>query len=210
MKMNNMSSCTLSKLRKLVATLPLGRLTQGNHANDDPNCCVLEAISLCRGYVDKTDNPAVLELPDIRGLNDADWPNGKSRTANMLRVVDAIYDWKDWPDQRKDLFVQLLLIRCSTHIVSGMRGLSKAVVERLKRVKTAKGAIGAVLDCSVGSAGVDRMIMACHNTGASAADDAISAVLYFCQSVVDNTRLGAPILAVDTVVACAKESKNAQ
>ena len=102
-------TCTPSSLREFVASLPGGVIRSGQHpAGTD--CCILEAVAGCEG-VEKTDDPFVLRRPDIRPLNDANWPTDAARTAQMLRLDKLLAAWPTWSVSQRVSFVTEVTLR---------------------------------------------------------------------------------------------------
>jgi hypothetical protein len=91
----------------LIATVESrfgGVLTKGSHAPDG-HACLLEAVSIARG-LDWTDDPSIVRMPDLRGLNDAPWSSDEVRTMHLLPVGVALYDWAEWPEERRQEFAK--------------------------------------------------------------------------------------------------------
>jgi hypothetical protein len=91
----------------LIATVESrfgGVLTKGSHAPDG-HACLLEAVSIARG-LDWTDEPSIVRMPDLRGLNDAPWSSDEVRTKHLLPVGVALYDWAEWSAERRQEFAK--------------------------------------------------------------------------------------------------------
>jgi hypothetical protein len=91
----------------LIATVESrfgGVLTSGSH-EPDGHACLLEAVSIARG-LDWTDDPSIVRMPDLRGLNDAPWSSDEVRTKHLLPVGVALYDWAEWSEERRQEFAK--------------------------------------------------------------------------------------------------------
>ena len=76
-------------------------LTQGRHVNPECGACILEVCSQAL-HMEWTDAPMLLDLPDMRPLNDAAWPSDEMRTQYLTRVAVAVWPWRDaTADQRR-------------------------------------------------------------------------------------------------------------
>lgn len=86
-----------------------GVLRRGPH---EPNgdACALEARSQALG-IDWTDSPVLVDFPDIRPINDAAWDNDNQRTAHMVPVMEALWNWPSWNIARRITFVERLVKR---------------------------------------------------------------------------------------------------
>jgi hypothetical protein len=86
-------------------------LDRGKHdPSDGGPCCILEAVSECRG-LEWTDDPEAVGWPDVRHLNDA-YRDPERRTVAMLRLADAgLGDWGAWPEERRAAYVQRVVLR---------------------------------------------------------------------------------------------------
>ena len=82
-------------------------LKKGVHKSPECGACILEVCSVVLG-VDWTDDPTALNLPDIRGLNDARWSTDELRTEQMMRVGVAIWSWRDASNEQKTRFARKL------------------------------------------------------------------------------------------------------
>ena len=76
-----------------------GVLLRGQHT-EDGQACALEVASVVRGVV-WTDDPRTVGLPDLRALNDAAWSTDAMRTEHMVPVIEALWDWSAWTDERR-------------------------------------------------------------------------------------------------------------
>lgn len=89
-------SCTIDKLRTLIAHRPLAC---GAHGEEDAAWCILEAHSQCAG-IDWTDDPILNRTFDFRPVNDI--PVSENlRGEWMPRVMEAYEGALDWPLERQ-------------------------------------------------------------------------------------------------------------
>lgn len=83
-----------------------GRISSGHHSENSGKACILDCISKARG-VAWTDSPRVLDMPDIRPLNDA-YKSDDTRSIDMVRLGVALWDYPSWPVSRRVAFVKAL------------------------------------------------------------------------------------------------------
>ena len=111
-------SCTHQSLTAVIARFG-GTLAAGLHPLHDA-CCVLEARSVCLG-LPWTDDPAVLDVPDIRPLNDG--LSDDARTEAMIRLVTALDPWATWSHDRQRAVATRITIETVRQIVADLPGL---------------------------------------------------------------------------------------
>jgi len=83
-----------------------GLLRRGAHTAPDEGACILEACSLARG-VPFSDSCCEVQMPDIRGLNDA-FQSDEARTLAMVRLGVALWDWREWSWEHQERFARTL------------------------------------------------------------------------------------------------------
>lgn len=127
------TECTPNNLADYVKNELGGKLMRGAHTHE-PECCILEARSLCMG-LEKTDDPKSVGRPDIRPLNDALWPNDKLRAKHMLRL-DAALSWWPYDPARRERFTERLVIRTVNVLIAGLPGLPADVSEKCSEART--------------------------------------------------------------------------
>lgn len=102
-------------LRDIVQDRFGGVVTEGPH---EPGGAanILEARSVWLG-IRWTDDPRKVGMPDIRPLNDANWPDDEIRTRWMLDLHDALNDWAKWGRERQRRFAQALALRTTRELL---------------------------------------------------------------------------------------------
>lgn len=86
------------EIRKFLDEQFGGVVAKGKHQKRHEKggkACVLEAYSQMNG-MEWTDDPVYLGTPDIRPLNDAEWPSAAARTEAMIPLLAAVSGWKTW------------------------------------------------------------------------------------------------------------------
>jgi len=130
---------TLAKLQAYLDTLDDGLLRQGMH-DEGREFCALEFESQVRG---REWSDEAITLPDIRPLNDAFGKNDKARTAAILPLMVALWDWSRWSSSRRRAWITIVIIETVRRIISQLPGLSKDVRRSCTRVKTLRQAVSA-------------------------------------------------------------------
>lgn len=152
-------------------------LSRGKHTNKG-GACVLEAVSAWRG-VDWTDSPDMLDLPDLRPLNDAPWSDDVARTEAMIRLFESVRDWAEWSGERRLRFAERVITRTAREVLpAGLRALGlDNLAEGLARSRTfTQAAANAVWNISgMVEAAAARPGAALGNAGRAAASAAESA-----------------------------------
>ncbi|MEM3169938.1 MAG: hypothetical protein QW838_04120 [Candidatus Nitrosotenuis sp.] len=154
-----------------------GVLSAGKHTDTD-KACVLEAASAWR-RVDWTDNPDMLDLPDLRPLNDAPWRDDEARTEAMIRLFESVRDWASWPGKRRLRFAERVITRTAREVLPvGLRALGHDdQAEGLARARTfTQAAASAVWDMSDMVAAVAARPGAALGNAGRAAASAVGAV----------------------------------
>lgn len=95
-----------------------GVLSHGSHAPDGV-ACALEVASVARGAV-WSDNPATVGLPDLRSINDASWSTPAVRTATMVPLIEALWDWPEWTPEHRTAYVGRVVFRTIREILPPM------------------------------------------------------------------------------------------
>lgn len=104
-----------SSLREIVADRFRGRLKNGEHS-ENGSACIMEASSVARG-IDWTDDPVSIGLPDLRPLNDAHWPSEEARARELITVAEALWDWAEWPADRRAAYAERVVLRTVREIL---------------------------------------------------------------------------------------------
>jgi hypothetical protein len=123
---------TMTAYREILARRFGGVLSKGKHAPDGV-ACALEVASIARGFK-WTDQPTRVGLPDLRPLNDARWSSDAARTAGLVPVVEALWDWASWPEARRVAWAQYVAIATVRDIVSEV--VSEPHASACRRVTT--------------------------------------------------------------------------
>jgi hypothetical protein len=86
-----------STYRQLLDERFGGLLRQGKH-KENGIACAVEVRNAARGKA-WSDDPG--DAPDTRALNDGPWSSDEARTAAMVPVEEALWDWADWTDAKR-------------------------------------------------------------------------------------------------------------
>jgi len=173
-----MTTCTADRLAAFVSGLPGGVLSYGRHDDDDdPRCCLLEAVSLCEGRP-KTDDPGVLWRPDVRPINDTllGLLPAAEGTALLLRLAPLLADWATWaPAQRADFARRVALGTLRDVLPLALRdaGLD-AHAAACQRAETLEEAGAARAAAAAARADADAALAAAAAAGADALRAAIA------------------------------------
>jgi len=97
------------RFREVVNAYFGGRLSAGRH-HPGEKACALEAVAVARGKA-WTDDPGDVEMPDLRPLNDGPWPSDDARTAALVPVVEALWDWSEWSDTMQQAWHEAVVHR---------------------------------------------------------------------------------------------------
>ena len=136
---------TIEQLQHVLDTYDSGVLSTGGHKAEDGLYCALECISLARnrGKDNFTDNPTVLNMPDVRNLNDGPWSSDVARTQTMLPLLAALSDWSLWSPKRQQQWAKKVSIETVRQVVSRLPHISSCVSLLCKQANTLEGAAGA-------------------------------------------------------------------
>jgi hypothetical protein len=88
---------------------------RGKHEPDGEGC-VLEVASVARG-IDWSDNPEAVGLPDLRLLNDGPWSSDAARTAALIPVVEALWDWPMWDKEARAGWAERVVLRTGREVL---------------------------------------------------------------------------------------------
>ena len=124
-----------------------GVLKCGSHG-EDGEACALEAASVARG-VAWGDDPGLVQLPDLRAINDA-YVDDAARTAALVPVLEAVWGWPAWSPERRQRFA----------------------------VAVAEGTIRRVLPLALEAVGLTAAAVRCRKEGTAAVADAADAAAY--------------------------------
>lgn len=94
-----------------------------------------------------TDNPYTLQFPDIRPLNDLFPPSAdRERTAALLPLMAALWDWKEWTPEKRKVWVTRVAIRTVNLLIAELPGLNEELRENCRAARTLDAARSAVED----------------------------------------------------------------
>ena len=144
---------TVERLQLLLTEMDDGVLRCGSHKAGSREFCALEFESQVRGRK-WSDTP--ITMPDIRPLNDmfGTGPRAdKLRTAALLPLMAALWDWSNWSITRKQKFATCLIIGTVQEIISELPGLSKDIREACRKATTLEAARAAA-EAAARAAGV--------------------------------------------------------
>ena len=114
-----MPTITIAELQAHLDHLDDGVLRAGAH-QPGREFCANEFKSQVDG-VPWTDSPTILHIPDIRPLNDGPWSSDQARTAALLPLMVAIWDWADWSPERQQEWAQRVAIETVCQITPTVR-----------------------------------------------------------------------------------------
>ena len=123
-----------------------GILRSGAHQAGSRQFCALEFDSVVRGR-DWSDTP--ITLPDLRPLNDGPWRSDAARTAALLPVMVALWDWSTWTRARQRQWASSVALETVKQIIADLPGLPNPIRLQCQRATTlaeataAAGAVGA-------------------------------------------------------------------
>ena len=153
---------TAEELQHLLDIMDDGILRKGAHTAGEAEFCALEFESQVRGR-DWSDKP--LTLPDLRPLNDANWSSDKTRTAGLLPVMSALWDYSTWSFVRRRQWLDYVVIQTTCRIVAEIpffvrAGKEKPIITTLKEAKRwATDAARAAAGAAAGAAEVDSILL---------------------------------------------------
>src|SRR6267142_5151809 len=115
---------TTAELQQLLDKMDDGILRSGSHKAGGREFCALEFESQVR---QRTWSDAPITLPDLRPINDACWSSNEARTAALLPVMSALWDWSIWPEKKRRKWAETVTIRTVQEIISNLPGLPEAI-----------------------------------------------------------------------------------
>ena len=131
---------TVTDLQRALDTLDEGVLTAGAHRPDASAFCALEFSAAVRG---KPPSDAPGDLPDLRPLNDAPWSSDLLRTAHLLPVMAAYWDWGTWSPATQTAVVARVAVLTVNRLIAALPGLSDAVSAQCRSARTLAAAADA-------------------------------------------------------------------
>ena len=156
---------TVTDLQRALDTLDEGVLTVGTHRPDARAFCALEFSAAVRGNP-PSDAPG--DLPDLRPLNDAPWSSDRLRTAHLLPVMAAYWDWGTWSLATQTAVVARVAVLTVNRLIAALPGLSDAVSAQCRSARTLLEARAAAV--SAASAAEEARMMAAKAADWAAAD----------------------------------------
>jgi hypothetical protein len=113
-----------------------GILTSGEH-EPDGSACALEAAHVAIGD-EWSDEPNL--WPDLRPLNDGPWDSDEQRTAHVVPVLIALWDWQDWSPERQRRWAETVVLRTVRELIAELPGLPTAVAQACRDSGTLEAA----------------------------------------------------------------------
>jgi hypothetical protein len=101
---------TVERFREVVQERFGGRLSAGCHGPNDGAASAHEAAAAARGR-EWSDSSYVAGLPELRGLNDAPWPSDEARAEGLVPVIEALWDWESWSEERQRTWGESVALR---------------------------------------------------------------------------------------------------
>ena len=124
---------TVHELQQALDRLDDGVLLSGAHRSGDKAFCVLEFSAAVR-QKPHSDDPG--DLPDLRQLNDGPWSSDQVRTAHLLPVMAAYWDWGTWTAARQLATIQRVAILTVHRLVATLPGLPDDVRAQCRAAHT--------------------------------------------------------------------------
>ena len=156
---------TTEDLQAALDRLDQGVLLAGAHAEGD-QFCALEFDSQVRGRA-WSDEPVT--LPDLRPLNDGPWSSNAARTAALLPVMAALWEWGEWTPDRRQRWVTQVVLETVRQIVSALPGVPDAVRETCRTATTLEEAREAARAAGATAAGAAWAAWAAREAAAAEA-----------------------------------------
>ncbi len=125
-----------SELQRLLSEHDDGILRHGAH-EEGREFCALEFESRVRG---RAWSDAPITLPDLRPLNDARWSSDEARTAALLPVMAALWEWTSWSAERRQAWVGRVVIATVNKIIAELPSLPDEIRVQCRAVTDIKAA----------------------------------------------------------------------
>ena len=116
----------------LVQTQFGGVLTHGSHTPDG-SACLLEAAHAALGEV-WSDTPD--HWPDLRALNDGPWTSDAARTAALIPVLQAYWEWRTWSLARQQTVLARIIVLTINRLIADLPGLPNYVACACREART--------------------------------------------------------------------------
>ena len=137
-----MAKMTVAALRKGLTAHDNGVLSYGGHEAGARAFCALEYRSVLLGQ-QFTDDPDMVDFPDIRSLNDAfgKGPDADThRTKHLLPVLAALWNWHEWSQTKRIKWAKRVAIYTVNDIVSALPGLTPRIRLQCQHANTVRAA----------------------------------------------------------------------
>lgn len=154
---------TVAHLTALLHEHDEGILRSGSHS-EGREFCALEFKHKVLGHP-WSDTP---DGPDYRPLNDARWSSDAARTAGLLPVMVALWDWPEWSEARQTQWWDEVVVETVKQIIAGLPGLSEELRDRCRAVTDRKGAREAAWAVNATYAAAYAYATAAYATGGNA------------------------------------------
>lgn len=115
-------------------------LSPYSHAPHLRMACALECAHATVGD-EWSDQPG--KWPDVRSLNDADWPSDEDLTEHMTRLMRAYWHWSEWTPERQAAVIERLIVLTVQRIISQFVGAPENVMRQCRDATTSKAAADA-------------------------------------------------------------------
>ena len=122
---------TVEELQAALHRLDKGVLMYGAHKAGEGEFCALEFDSVVRG---RPFSDVPLTLPDLRPINDAFGDDNAARTAALLPVMAALWEWSAWSEARRRAWACLIVIDTVREIVSALPRVPTAAAQQCRNV----------------------------------------------------------------------------
>lgn len=118
-----------------------GVLRRGIHAEGSGDASVIECANAAVGrpWAESADI-----WPDLTPLNDALWSRDTLRTAQMVRLMNAYWEWSVWPDRRRRDVTTRIVIDTIRRVVSEVPWLYAMCAQDCREATTLPQAMRAV------------------------------------------------------------------
>ena len=146
---------TVQELQAALDALDDGVLLKGAHPAGGRQFCVLEFESQVRGR-SWSDTP--ITLPDLRPLNDGPWSSNEVRTAALLPVMAALWQWSTWTSKQRQQWTTSVVLDTVREIVSQLPGLPLTLRKDCQAITTLSGAAQAAVAAAESAGSVDLIL----------------------------------------------------
>jgi len=151
MTTNNQAANVTAALLKIVEDRS-GILEMGSHLRSTPDqaekVCLLEAYSIYQiehNFVDFeviTDNPGLLHCPDFRIFNDLSWPDRKTATPVLCRLMGAYSDWSNWNLRQRQAIMKRIILQYAAKLFPKYLPLPKTDLNDLASITSFEQFLG--------------------------------------------------------------------